>query len=103
MKKDDTSETRYCCQLMKKFVEDPRVEIGYSSKFRDYFLGTTSGAIQIIPHCPFCGYKLPKSLREEWFEILEREFNLDDPYCESQQKKIPEEFKSNKWWKKRNL
>ena len=57
-----------------------------------------------VDFCPFCGTKLPKDLTEEWFDILEKEYGLDDPYYYPEQKKlIPEEFKTDEWWKKRGL
>ena len=54
-----------------------------------------------MEYCPWCGFKLPTSLRDEWFHILRTEYGLDNP-CDDK-RKIPKEFKSDEWWKKRKL
>jgi hypothetical protein len=59
--------------------------------------------LQGIYYCPFGEFKLPKNLRDEWFEILEKEYDLDDLRSTEQSILIPEEFKSDEWWKKRGL
>ncbi len=48
-----------------------------------------------IPHCPFCGAKLPESRGNEWHDRLYA-LGFDDPG----EQDIPEEFKSDKWWRK---
>jgi hypothetical protein len=60
-------------------------------------------AIQVLDYCPWCGNKLPGYLRNEWFETLAKEYNLDDPDSKEQAKLIPEEFHTDEWWKKRGL
>jgi hypothetical protein len=50
----------------------------------------------------FCGKKLPTSLRIEWHDILEEEYGLESP-DNRDKKKVPKEFLSDAWWKKRNL
>jgi hypothetical protein len=43
-----------------------------------------------------------KCLKDEWFDILEKEYELDNPAWDLEQKeKIPAEFKTDEWWKKR--
>jgi len=97
------NKIKHCCELMSQFLLDPRIRINYFKKFRGYYLDTTSGAYQTIFHCPFCCSKLPQNLMEEYYKILEKEYNIDDPHDEEQENIIPEEFKSDEWWKKRNL
>jgi len=96
-----------CCNLINEFINDQRVQIGYESTCREYFIpllykGKIT-AIQCLDYCPWCGKKLPKRLSNEWFKILEKEYGLDDPYNKEQEKLIPEEFKTDEWWKKRKL
>ena len=91
----------YCCQLMEKFTVDYRVGIDYYSVYREYYLDTTSLLKQTINYCPFCGSKLPKGLSEEYFNILEKNYKIYN--IEENEKNIPREFKSDQWWKKRNL
>ena len=60
-------------------------------------------AMQCLFYCPWCSEKLPKSVRSKWFDILNEEYNIDDPDSEEQEKLIPAEFKTDEWWKKRKL
>src|SRR4030095_4774843 len=101
----------HCCDLMDLFLNDIRVPILYLPVSREYSLlmledGKKRGRMNAVPridHCPWCSKNLPESLRDKWFEVLEREYNLDDPHRKEQEKLIPEEFKTDEWWKKRGL
>jgi len=89
---------------MQEALNDPRVFFNYLSKYREYYINTDEKMIvHLITHCPWCGKKLPKSLREEWFNILSTEYNINHPRDEDQEQRIPKEFKSDEWWKKRKL
>src|SRR5438046_6897 len=91
---------QHCCELMADFLADSRIAILYFPIFRVYSLpwlqkGRTISTVtksEKIDYCPWCGKKLPKGLSDEWFEILEKEYGLDDPLSEEQEKLIPEEF-----------
>lgn len=50
-----------------------------------------------------CGTKLPANLRNEWFDILEQEHGLQNPHSSEQRDKIPAEFLTDEWWKRRGL
>lgn len=101
---EKSEKITHCCQLMDKFINDPRVGISYSKVMREYYIDLIDGPAKQCPsYCPFCGTKLPSSLRDEYFDILEKEFNVDDDWDEEQAKRIPEEFKTDEWWKKRGL
>jgi uncharacterized protein DUF6980 len=100
-------KTMHCCELMDNFLEDIRILLFYSPVYREYFIpllykGKTT-AIQCLIYCPWCGKKLPEDLRNKYFEILEKEYGLDDPRKKEQEKLVPKEFKTDEWWKKRNL
>jgi hypothetical protein len=76
--------------------ECPDCIIDHSPVFREYGLiihdgGTSSLSIHF---CPWCGAKLPESLRDRWFEEL-RAMGLD-PWEDD----IPEAYKSADWWAK---
>ena len=101
IKYDNTIQ--HCCQLMAKFLQDPRIRIYYFKKFRGYYIETTSGAYQTIFYCPFCNTELPIDLKKEYHDILEQEYNIDAPHDPEQENLVPEEFQSDEWWKKRNL
>ena len=53
-------------------------------------------------YCPWCGKELPKDLDGIWGETLEREYGLTEEERD-EGSKIPEEFKTDEWWKKRGL
>jgi hypothetical protein len=67
----------------------------YVPKFREYGLPVSDGGSSFvcIRFCPWCGARLPASLRDQWFDALEK-LGLD-PYGED----FPEEFISDSWWK----
>lgn len=89
---------------MKIFLEDPKVPLKYYPITREYGLILNhSSAIQLIFYCPWCGTKLPKDLREEFFNILEKEYGIEPEFDIQNDPNIPEEFKSDEWWKKLGL
>ena len=96
---------RFCCKEMRLFIEDPRDPIRYNNKFREYYIYIPrSHNIITMAYCPWCGKKLPGSLREKYFEILEEGYGLEvDIFSIKDNPNIPEEFTSDKWWKKRGL
>jgi hypothetical protein len=98
------NEFGYCCELIEKFVDDPRIGINYNKKLREYSIDLFSGsAAQDIYHCPFCSAKLPTGLRDEYCDILKREFDINSPFRPEVENNLSKEFKSDEWWKKRNL
>ena len=96
---------RPCCEDMRREVERaceqhpdgfdcPDCPVHYSPKFREYGLtvhdgGSSSCGIQF---CPWCGVRLPESLRGRWFAEMER-LGVD-PW----EGDVPEEFRSAAWW-----
>jgi len=95
---------KHCCQLMSDFIEDQSVPLKYNPKFRAYSLDLRlQPASQGILYCPWCGKKLPERLGDKYFEILKKEYNIGDPFGKEQATLVPEEFKSDEWWKKRGL
>ena len=105
MKNKNKNTTDHCCQMMAFFTEDKRIGIRYNPKTRSYYIDLIDGpAKQNISYCPFCSKKLPTCLREKYYVILNKKYNIEDLYDrEKLEKLIPEEFKSDAWWKKRNL
>ena len=81
----------HCCDSMTRHLVDGDVAVVYVSQFREYGIGLLDGgtAFQLMDFCPWCGMKLPSSLREEWFNSIERlGFEADDD-------RIPAEFLSD--------
>lgn len=101
----------HCCKSMDLFLEDSNIPILYSPIYREYsipllYKARTRGqitALQCIMYCPWCDTKLPDSVRNKWFEVLEKEYNIDSPFDRDQEELIPSEFITDEWWKKRNL
>ncbi len=95
----------HCCKLMVDFLNDPIVPIIYYPHLREYniLLKRRSGGLQGICYCPWCGTKLPTSVRDEYFRILFDELHLEPELKETETPGLPEEFKTDEWWKKRGL
>ena len=55
-----------------------------------------------MKYCPFCGAKMPKQLyMSEYENALEEVLGKD--FCDIKEEEIPDEFKTDEWWKKRGL
>ena len=89
------------CDVHDDPRECPDCVVIYSPKFREYLLPIRDGlpgpAIVFlqIRYCPWCGTKLPESLRYQWFDALE---NMG---LEPEDEAVPPEFEDERWW--RNL
>ena len=60
-----------------------------------------------LRYCPFCGAKMPKLLyideNGDDIYIKAIEEALGKEFCDITEDEIPEEFKTDEWWKKRGL
>jgi hypothetical protein len=93
----------HCCNSMDCELLSSTSILLYNAKYREYAVKIpNSSTYAMIDFCPFCGEKLPVSLRDEWFDILEQEYGLESP-CEEDKKRVPKEFLTDEWWKKRGL
>ena len=65
----------HCCLTMDRgLVSDTKV-LEYSPEYREYGVKVPKSTSYIMmDYCMFCGKKLPLSLRDEWFDILEKEY-----------------------------
>ncbi|MGH7134402.1 MAG: DUF6980 family protein [Pirellulales bacterium] len=91
----DKQERRHCCDAMAAHLADEDVPIEYTPRLREYGLRILDGgsARQLIEFCPWCGQRLPESLRNEWVERLEvLGLEPNDP-------RVPEEMKTDAWWR----
>jgi hypothetical protein len=101
----------HCCEGMRYLIEDPLAPIAYAPEIRSYaltipssYLGLNELCVSfIIAHCPRCGAQLPKDVADEWSEIVRKQFHITDELDEDQLKSLPQEFKTDEWWKKRGL
>lgn len=93
----------HCCEGMKFFIEEQKIALGYNLVLREYYINLKYvDAVQLIKYCPWCSSKLPESLEESYFLILKNEYGIEFPYTEDADR-VPEEFKTDEWWKKRGL
>ena len=84
---------------MERFLEAGEIALVYNRKFREYgirYLDGTS-SVQLITHCPWCGKRLPSSLRDKWFDRLEA-LGL-----EPEDSNVPVEMQTDAWWKNEGL
>ncbi len=91
----------YCCLTMDVHLFKEGTILHYDSQYREYTIRFPNGGV-LIEHCMFCGKKLPLSVRDEWFDILEQEYGLEEPLHEDKDK-VPKEFWTDEWWKERGL
>lgn len=95
----------HCCEDMRQQVQAacdrhpdphdcPDALVDYMPRFREYNLlvhdgGTSSVGIRFSP---WCGVRLPESLRDQW--LAESERRGIDPWAEQ----VPAEFQTSAWW-----
>ncbi len=100
----------YCCNTFWDYIEDGNME--YNPILREYlFYIKSNDKSGYQPeyygsrcvYCPYCGTKLPANLesRDEYYDALEEAVGKE--FCDIKEEEIPEEFKSDEWWKKRGL
>ena len=95
------SKVVHCCELMVISLNDQKMPLEYGRVDREYsIILNHCSAIQVLTYCPWCGAKLPESLREKYYNTLKKEYGFKHPFDDPS---IPEEFKSDEWWKKRGL
>jgi hypothetical protein len=88
---------------MGRFLENPKMPLKYSPMMREYHIPFTSDSRgETITYCPWCGTKLPESVRDQYFEILWAK-GIEPGVDKYNDPTIPTEFKSEEWWKKRGL
>ncbi|MDM8532019.1 hypothetical protein QUF63_12680 [Anaerolineales bacterium HSG25] len=87
--------SQHCCKEMEFHLQEGEVALLYLPKFREYGIQILDGgsSFQEIYYCPWCGKKLPSSLRDQWFnqiEALGHEWGDED---------IPAKYLSSEWWR----
>ncbi len=96
--------SKHCCDKMDFHIDEQDLYFNYDPVLRRYFINLrhSPNIIQCLWFCPWCGKKLPSILNNSYFNILKSEYELEDPRGD-QEHLVPNEFKSDEWWKKRNL
>lgn len=91
----------WCCEDMQTWMHDNRFPLDLGVATRTFFLPEVwphEGPGLRINFCPWCGKPLP-TLQEKRWEILEKEYNIENFF----DPRIPEEFNTEEWWVKRGL
>lgn len=90
---------QHCCLEMTRHLEEGEVAIVYLDHLREYGIRVLDGGSsqQVIKWCPWCGKALPVSLRDKWFERVEK-LGL-----EPNSPKLPVELQSGEWWRNKGL
>lgn len=99
---DNDPNMVFCCTDLAAALCDERISIKYEPRLREYWL-VAKEKDMTITFCPWCGHKLPKELRNEFFEEIELVLDKNEVNIWDTKAKIPPEFKTDEWWKKRGL
>ncbi|WP_395689740.1 DUF6980 family protein [Caenimonas koreensis] len=85
----------HCCAGMAAAIADPNVPVLFVLKFREYGTQLLDGGTRFkqLQFCPWCGTQLPTSLRDKWFDDLERA-GIDPTEIES----IPDKYSDQRWY-----
>jgi hypothetical protein len=89
-----TQEVERVCDKHEEREDCPDCLLEYSDRFREYgiLLHDDEASYVHIRFCPFCGVRLPESLRDRWFDELKR-LGVDPDSAD-----VPEPYLSSKWW-----
>ena len=90
-----------CCADMNHALSRKPVFITYTSNFREYSISISPILRDIIQYCPWCGANLPVSLAATWARLLDERFGND--FNGLADERLPDEFKTDQWWRKRGL
>ena len=94
---------KFCCEDMESCVNNKDWVIEYNRVTKSYLLSCRDYITLRMKYCLFCGTKLPKDLNDELHDILVEELAIEDPDYGNNDPRIPPEFKTDEWWKKRGL
>ena len=83
----------HCCDEMNFHLEQDDLPITYDALIIEYGIKYLDGgsSVQLINYCPWCGKKLPESLRDKWFDTL-HSLGID-PFVDE----IPEPYNTPGW------
>ena len=86
----------HCCEQMRDRLADGETAIWYLPKYREYGIPALDGggnSMIVIRFYPWCGVRLPKSLRRQWFD------RLDQLGLEPNDPNVPAAMLTDAWWK----
>lgn len=92
---EEQSHSDHCCVIMSVHcAASSDTALVYNTRFREYGIRILDGGTSLmhLKYCPWCGTQLPASLRNDWFDELERR-GLSYPENE-----IPLDMQDSTWW-----
>ena len=99
---------KFCCDTMQRYIDEHNLEYKPETRMVTFYIKSNDktgyqpeyyGSPCI--YCPYCGSKQPSFLDEERYNAIEE--TLGKEWCDITEDEIPEEFKTDEWWKKRGL
>ena len=109
----------HSCEDMLAALADPSTLLRYSPRTRDFHILTmpmgevlpaewptdrlAGWIVMEICFCPWCGDLLPGALNVQYFDIFFDEYGLDDYDAISSSDALPEELRSDAWWRRREI
>lgn len=93
----------YCCENLQFDGNNEFCPVVYSTRFREFHIkiDKSTGGIR-LQYCYNCGTQLPTPLRKEWFNAMEEALGKELTIT-IDESEVPEEFRTDRWWKKRGL
>lgn len=78
--------------------------VQYEPMVRDYGILCGRNSIRMLSFCAWCGTKLPESLHSKIFDVTEHELGIPRYEADFENyANLPDEFKTDEWWRKRGL
>ena len=105
---NEHSETDYCCEKMKQAFLSNNFGLYYERRYAETLCERRDkgGCFWKWDYCPFCGKSIRDKL-DEYQKVLKDELEINtyvnDFDWDTLDERIPEEFKTDEWWKKRGL
>jgi hypothetical protein len=102
----------HCCGPMSAAIRMCDIGVDYDKSTRSYDISTPGRFLHdstvcpgvLLYYCPWCSKELPEPLFDKMEEVLAKEYNLtDNPWSDENKHRIPAEFLTDEWWKKRGL
>jgi hypothetical protein len=98
---EEYGREEHCCAEMNLHIHEKEKIIKYLPVTREYGVQAADCVIQTLAFCPWCGKSLPRRLRSEFFDYLKEEYNIEADIGDLS--KVPKEFQTDEWWRKRGL
>lgn len=99
---------KFCCDTMQRYVNEHNLVYEPELRLVTFYIKSNDKSgyqpeyyRSPCIYCPYCGKKQPKDLTSLRDDELEKAVGKE--FCDITEDEIPEEFKSDEWWKKRGL